>query len=267
MSLTTSVLRFCWLAIALCTLPGCSSELIRLGDQRAAESTSGSSGGPGGAAGSEMVVGPGGDGGAAGSSEVCPHRQVLANEVLWIGDSWITIPGTQHRRVRELALMADTIDDGEAYDNLAAAASGMAAVAKQYDTRQSGSPKVKVLLMDGGTWDPIVAPAGSVSTAIDTSVSTFQQFLAKVASDGTVEQIVYFLVPELPTVPGVATMRPRLQHACADSSMPCHFIDLQPYWLGHPEFTAADGIQASEAGAIVIADLIWATMQDHCIAQ
>jgi hypothetical protein len=32
-----------------------------------------------------------------------------------------------------------------------------------------------------------------------------------------------------------------------------------------PEYTAADGIQASPAGANVIADGIWATMRDDCI--
>ena len=215
-----------------------------------------------------MVVGPAGAGGAAGT-EACLHALVAAGEVLWIGDSWILDPGIQHDRVRDLAREAGTIGQNEDYFNLATAASNMAAVAKQYDARESGATKVKVLLMDGGTWDPIAAQTSgaSIPAAIDNSISTFQRFLANVASDGTVEQIVYFLVPELATVPGVATMRPRLQRACADSSVACHFIDLQPYWLGHPEYTAANGIQSSDAGAVVIADLIWATMQDNCIAQ
>jgi len=125
--------------------------------------------------------------------------------------------------------------------------------------------------MDGGTWDPIDAQisggSAAVPAAIDSSIRTFQQFLAKVAGDGTVEHIVYFLVPELASVPGVASMRPRLQQACSESSVPCHFIDLQPSWQGHPEYTAADGIQSSEAGALVIADLIWQRMQENCIAQ
>ena len=277
MSLATSVLKFWCLAITFSALPSCGSKLIRLGDQTAADSAGGSDAGgeaAGGTAGTPMVVGPGGDGGAAGSSEACPHRQVLASEVLWIGDSWLTIPnGLQRERVRKLALAAHAIDEGDDYVNLAAAATSMAAIAKQYDTRENGATKVKVLLMDGGTWDPIaaqVAPGSSsatVAAAIDNAISTFQNFLAKVASDGTVEHIVYFLVPELPTIPGVATMRPRLQQTCTESTVRCHFIDLQPHWQGHPEYTAVDGIQASESGATVIGDLIWATMQDHCIAQ
>lgn len=273
MSLPTSVRRFWWLAIALCTLPSCGSRLIRLGDQTAADSAGDGSGAAGNGVtagvGGAMVAGPGGAGGAAGSGDTCPQAQVAAGEVLWIGDSWIQDPGIQHDRVRDLARAAGAIAQNEDYFNSAAAASSMGAVAKQYDARESGATKVKVLLMDGGTWDPIAAQTSgaSISAAIDNSISTFQSFLAKVAGDGTVEHIVYFLVPELTAVPGVATMRPRLQQACAESSVPCHFIDLQPYWLGHPEYTAPNGIQSSAAGAVVIADLIWATLQDNCIAQ
>jgi hypothetical protein len=218
-----------------------------------------------------MVLGPGGDGGAAGSGQTCLHAQVAPNEVVWIGDSWVEHPGTtpQPARVRDLAIKAQVINETDEYVDLAAAAASMAAIAKQYDTRESGATKVKVLLMDGGTWDPIAAQMAnsSVQTAIDNAVSTFQKFLGKVASDGTVEQIVYYMVPELPTIPGVAAMRPRMQQACSDSVVPCYFIDLQPYWAGHPEYTAPDGIQASDAGASLIASVIWGTMQDNCIAQ
>jgi hypothetical protein len=37
--------------------------------------------------------------------------------------------------------------------------------------------------------------------------------------------------------------------------------------VGHPEYTDGSGIQASEAGATVIAEEIWRIMQDNCIAQ
>jgi hypothetical protein len=50
--------------------------------------------------------------------------------------------------------------------------------------------------------------------------------------------------------------------------VPCHFLDLEPLWTNHPEYTdSTNNIQASEAGAIVIADQIWKLMQDNCIAQ
>mgnify|MGYP006196444907 CR=1 FL=1 len=138
----------------------------------------------------------------------------------------------------------------------AAAAASMAMVAQQYEVRQRGAPKVKVLLMDGGTWDPIVAQmlGASVPDAIDESLTTFQQFLSKVAADATVEHIVYVLVPELPNIPGVAEMRPPLRQACADSAVPCHFIDLQEVWeQGDPaQFTASNGYLPSAEGGVAI---------------
>jgi hypothetical protein len=94
-----------------------------------------------------------------------------------------------------------------------------------------------------------------------------QVLLDEVASDGTVEHIVYFLYPELPTIAGVAALRPGMQAACAASTVPCHFLDLQPLWEGHPEYTGGDTIHPSQAGGNVIAESIWAIMQENCIAQ
>jgi hypothetical protein len=205
----------------------------------------------------------------SGGGDSCPSSGILARQVLWIGDSWIRIPGAQHTRVRDLARSAALIGPTEEYENLAAPAADMAAVARQYETQRSGANPPKVLLMNGGTWDAVAAQlsGADVDAAIDESLAEFSRFLAQVATDGSVQHIVYFLVPELPSIPGVAAMRGPLQQACGNSAVPCHFIDLQPLWLGHPEYTAADGIQASVAGANVIADAIWSTMQDSCIAQ
>src|SRR6478752_7139133 len=134
MSLPASALRFWPLAIGLCGLPSCGGELIRLGDQSAADSIGGRAGaaGSGGFAqggataggGGEMLIGPGGDGGAAGSIETCPRKQVAANEVLWIGDSWAQKTSLQ-ARIQQLAVDANTINQGEEYESLAAAAANM----------------------------------------------------------------------------------------------------------------------------------------------
>jgi hypothetical protein len=244
-----------WIGLTWLTLQSCGGERVRLGDGPLVESAAGQD--------------AGGAGTGTGSSAECSPEPVLAGEVLWIGDTWIQIPGTQHTRVRDLARAAGALGPNEDYANRAAPATDMAAVAEQYQTQEGGATKVKVLLMDGGTWDPIAAQMmnAPIAPAIDNAIAEFQRFLARTESDGSVKHIVYFLVPELAAVPGVAAMRPRLQQACADSTVPCHFLDLQPLWLGHPEYTAADGIQSSEAGARVIADSIWAIMQDNCIAQ
>jgi hypothetical protein len=266
-------------------LCGCGGDVVRLGDGPLGVSVTGGSAGMSGTAGMAGGGGSSSDGGGAeaaaagdaglgGETGTCASGRVLASEVVWIGDTWVTIPGTQHTRVTELARQAGKLGAGEDYSfELAKAGEGMAAIAKQYETRQAGPVKIKVLLMDGGTWDPIIAnlTGASVPAAIDTSISNFRALLGKIASDGTVEHIVYYLMPELPTIPGVAVMRPQLQQACEESVVPCHFLDLQPLWEqradDEPSYTADDGIQASPKGGTVIGEAIWKIMQEECIAQ
>lgn len=255
---------------------GCSNELVRLGDGPTGPEVSAAGAGtvivPGGYAGwggaSGALVGSGGNTAGSGglaSSAVCQHGQVNADEVLWIGDSWVTIPGTQQTAVRDYARAAGAIGRNDEYVVSAVAASTLSKIVVQYEDREAGSVKVKVLVMDGGTWDTYLSSGADASI---TKVSNiFEQFLAKVATDGTVQHIIYFLVPELSTVPGIAELRTHLQQACAESKVPCHFLDLQLLWEGHPEYTADDGFQASDTGATVIADSIWKIMQQNCIAQ
>jgi hypothetical protein len=222
--------------LALAVAAGCGGQVIHLGDGRSNS-----------------------DGGN------CPHGQVAANEVLWIGDSWIIVPGSQHTHLRDLARAAGALGPNEDYVMGAVAASTMAAVANQYATQEATATKVKVVLMDGGTWDTIVANGSDAS--VTSAASAFTQFLSTVASDGTVTHVIYFLPPELANVPGVAALRPLLMSACAQSAVPCHFLDLQPLWAGHPEYTASDNLFPTDAGAQAVADAIWAIMQTNCIAQ
>jgi hypothetical protein len=219
---------------ALAALAGCGGKTIRLGN------------GPVGV-----------DGG------VCTTGQVSADQVLWLGDSWILMPGNQRTRVRDLARKAGALGPNEDYVNAAAPAATMAAIANQYTARRVTA--TKVLILDGGTWDTIVANGSDAS--VTGAADAFRQLLARVASDGTVEQVIYFLMPELSGIPGVAKLRPLVQQACSESSVPCHFLDLQPLWAGHPEYTASGDTFASDAGGQVLGDAIWAIMQTNCIAQ
>jgi|tagenome__1003787_1003787.scaffolds.fasta_scaffold20906919_3 hypothetical protein len=196
----------------------------------------------------------------------CPHAQVSASQVLWIGDSWVLIPGNQHTGVRDRARTAQAIGPTDDYTIGAAAATTMAQIAGQYTAQESGATQVKVLIMDGGTWDTILSNGSSAS--VSSVANTFSQFLATVASDGTVDQIIYYLMPELSGIPGVSELRPLLTQACAESPAPCYFLDLQGVWAGHPEYTAGTSPPVpTEAGGTAIADAIWAIMQANCIAQ
>lgn len=205
------------------------------------------------------------------SGIACVSGQVEAQEVLFIGDSFmlVPLPITQASRVSDLARAANVIGPSDEYVNGAGPAVGLTAIVNQYNTQEAGATKVKVLVMDGGTWETITNGA---STAVVNSVaSNFTQFLAKVDSDGTVAHIIYVMVPELPSIPGVAALRPLLQDSCTKSQVPCHFLDLekQLLWTSHPEYTAAapNDIVPTEAGARAIAEAIWGLMQDNCIAQ
>ena len=143
----------------------------------------------------------------------------------------------------------------------------MSAIAGQYAAAEAGATKVKVLIMDGGTWDTI--QKGTSDATVNGVVDTFGQLLAQVANDGTVEDVIYFLMPD--TIPGVTALRPLLQERCAQSTMRCHFLDLQPIWAAHtppPEYSTAGAIPVpTDAGGRAIADAIWEIMQENCIAQ
>jgi hypothetical protein len=125
-----------------------------------------------------------------------------------------------------------------------------------------------VLIEDGGTWETIQAGlAGtSVQDAANGAAMAFTQHLAKVASDGTVQHVIYFLPPPLMMITGVAQVGPLMMQACAKSTVPCHFLDLGPLWT-NSSYTAANGILPTDAGAIIVGDAIWAVMQQYCIAQ
>lgn len=195
---------------------------------------------------------------------VCPHADVPAAQVVWIGDSWVTVPGSQLTRVEKAARTAGAIGPTDAYTNRAANGTLMAQIAAQYTAQESTTTPVKVLIMDGGTLDTIMNDSASTVASV---ASTFQNLLATIARDGTVTSVIYFLVPELPAIAGVAELRPLLRKACADSAVPCSFIDLQPLWSGAYTNDASGGIFPNDAGAQVIADAIWGVMQSQCIAQ
>jgi hypothetical protein len=146
----------------------------------------------------------------------------------------------------------------------------MDAIVEQYNskTQDAGATKFKVLIMDGGTVDPWLASNAdaSINNAIDKVVSTFEKLLTRVAGDG-VEHVIYFLCPETPGFPGnagIKAMRPRMQQTCNNSPI-CHFLDLQNDFAGDPKYF--NGWVPSTEGGQVIADKIWSTMQDKCIAQ
>jgi hypothetical protein len=193
----------------------------------------------------------------------CPHTMVPASQVVWIGDSWVTIPGNQVTGVESLAQQAGAIGASDAYTVDAKNGTLMAQIAAQYVAREATTP-VKVLIMDGGTLDTIMNDS---PTTVSSVVGTFSDLLTTIANDRTVTDVIYFLVPELPAIAGVAELRPLLEQACMVSTVPCHFLDLQRFWSDTYTSSVAGGIFPNDMGGQVIASQIWAVMQASCIAQ
>jgi hypothetical protein len=224
---------------ALAAVVGCDGKVIRLGEPSTPS-----------------------DGGA------CPHVQVPAGQVLWIGDSWQLLPAGQeaHTLVQSMARAAGAIGQNDVYTVKAAAASTIVAIEEQYITQEAANGNVKVVIMDGGTWDTINNNANSteLSATVTAVINNFTELLSTVASNQTVTDVVYFLMPS--DVPGVDELRPGLEAACTSSAVPCHFIDLQTSWSAGDDTGGTIPVPTA-AGAAIIAQQIWATMQAHCIAQ
>jgi hypothetical protein len=231
MARSASVAGVVAVAAILAAAAGCDGKVIRLGNPSTPS-----------------------DGGA------CPHALVPASRVLWIGDSWQLLPAGQeaHTLVRNMARIAGAIGQNDDYTIKAAPASTIAAIEQQYITQEAATGNVSVVIMDGGTWDTI--NNGSATMVIQ----TFTELLSTVASNQTVTDVIYFLMPSV--VPGVDELRAGLEAACASSAVLCHFIDLQSYWSAGDD-TGGGVPVPTAAGATVIADAIWATMQTNCIAQ
>jgi hypothetical protein len=247
--------------LALAIVAGCDGRVIRLGER-------GSSGDGG------IVPAAVDSADARGTVDIameCIRGQVKPSEVIWIGDSWVLLPTSTRSHLRELAYQAGSLGPNEDYVSLAAPAKIMAEIADQYASREAGGTKVKVVLMDGGTWDTIKGNGSDAS--VTAASSSFQQFLTTVASHGTVQHIIYFLPPELATIPGVAALRPLVQQACNPDGVPsCHFLDLQRIWTNPSAYTVPASPSSpiefpTDLGGQVIAEAIWQIMQQNCIAQ
>jgi hypothetical protein len=87
MSSPFEALKLLGLSIAFYSVAGCGGELIRLGDSNAGSSALG---GTAGAA--DKLANAGSGMSAVGGAGSCQHATVPANEVVWIGDSWLNYP-------------------------------------------------------------------------------------------------------------------------------------------------------------------------------
>ena len=219
-----------------------------------------------------------GSGGQEAGTASCVRGQVGANEVLFLGDSFIATSHQITLDVENLARQAGSIAVNELYrDNSATTGNALALaapkIADQYTKGQTDSP-VKVVIMNGGGADVLLGtcdnpPTANCQIVVDAAAAA-EQLLSQMAQDG-VQHVVYFFYPEPVDVVVQAKMdvlRPLIQGACESSPVPCHWLDLQPTFAGHyADYVLADGMNPTDVGSAATAAAIWTTMQENCVAQ
>jgi lysophospholipase L1-like esterase len=166
---------------------------------------------------------------------------------------------------------------------------------------------IKVVIMDGGGNDVLIgntscettAPPGNAScvTTVQNAVGMAQTKIEEMAQKG-VQSVIFFFYPHLNPAGGGILLTPApainetLDYAyplaaqvCCGSpfasglsdyscsgqptaGLTCVFVDTRPSFEGHlSDYIKSDNVHPTQAGAQVIANLIWTQMQNHCIAQ
>jgi lysophospholipase L1-like esterase len=237
--------------------------------------------------------------GSADPSDAPSLCSLSGSEVGIIGDSYIDFTTfTEH--LQDQAREAGALGSMETYvDHALAGASmnGLLSIPAQWpealaDSRARGADGIRLVIMTGGGNDilidnrqcldfPSVAAISDeckavVTQTIDTSRELFQQFV----QDG-VGAIVYFFYPHLPSFSLLGGSHPNtmldyslplVRQSCETfEQLPCYFVDLSPSFddgsgFARPELISIDGIHPTDPGAVLMADAVWTTMTEHCLA-
>jgi hypothetical protein len=255
------------------------------------------SAGAAGAAGDGPEAGAGGDAGAGGTEErPRPPCTTKPSQVAILGDSYIN--WVSHTFPQDMADAAGETWRMYAIGGWAMGSGGIGLIPTQVDTAIMEDPDIKAIVMTGGGNDILVPDAmwmggadcrqradsptlkvcqDIVQTALDAAEGLMQK-----GADAGVKDVIYFFYPHVPegTLIGGAHPNelldyalPKTKQLCDDTEamtqgrMRCHFIDTIPLFEGHPEYFAPTDIHENSMGSKVIADAIWARMQEECIAQ
>lgn len=207
----------------------------------------------------------------------CIPPALAPSEVLILGDALIEL-STFTARLEQLALDAGLLAENEHFRDHAAAMTSVLSQAgslsffDQYAGARSEG-RARVIVLDGGETDMLNADCGSdlsyTCPIIQATVSGFQKLLRQFAAD-EVQHVVYFFYPDPRDNPKLKAhldvLRPLFENACGQSPVACHWIDLRPTFSADPNYLGADGIVLSEAGGNAAAELVWARMQQRCLA-
>lgn len=273
----------------------------------AAGSSATSTGAAGGSAGSGATAAAGGgataaagSGGSA-TSGFKPKCLAKGAELALVGDSWINYPLGQFLAPR-LAMRAQkdgALAQGDMYNDQAVAGTSLAsgglglisdqwAPAKQ--AAMAAGTSVKFVVMDGGGNDVLLGNQKCLDngmkrdqdpdcqkTVMDATM-VGKMLQTKMKMDG-VGQAVYFFYPHVPAggwdvLDYSLPMAKAVCEGQTDEKYQCYFVDTRDAFQGAGNTGMAmanligpDGIHPNAEGDDILADLIWKTMKDHCMAQ
>jgi lysophospholipase L1-like esterase len=263
--------------------------------------TAGTGAGGTGTAGAGTAGGAGGAGGGT-ASGFKPKCLAKGAELALVGDSWINYVLGQllAPELASRAIADGALKQGDSYNDVAMGGTSLAnggigpLIPTQWPTAKSNAMRamtsVKFVVMDGGGNDVLLGnsdclkdmqmkdkdPACQQTVKAATAAGAMLQ--QKIKMDG-VGQVLYFFYPHVPAGGWdvLDYSLPMAKASCEsmnDDKYQCYFVDTREAFQGAgntgmamAQLIAADGIHPSAAGEKVLADLIWKTMKDHCMAQ
>jgi hypothetical protein len=197
--------------------------------------------------------------------------------VVILGDAFFAVEHRVTAYLEDAARASGALSIGQRYRDYSSLVGNTLAlqgngIEQQYLAAAAESA-VKVVIMNGGGGDVLVGSCEVISAEcplLTAAAAGARALFERFATD-SVEHVVYAFYPD--PVPAelreeVSTLRPLLEAACAESPVPCEWIDLRATFEGKEDsYLSADGTVPTAAGAEAAAGAIFATMQRACIAQ
>jgi lysophospholipase L1-like esterase len=251
-----------------------------------------------GAGGNGAVAGAAGDAASAGFKPPCLAKGA---ELALVGDSWINYvlgqllaPALQSRAQTDGALAAGDAYNDQAVGGTSLASGGLGLIPDQWPTAKAAAMRagtsVKFVVMDGGGNDVLLGNQTcldngvmrdkdpSCQKTVMDATAAGAKLQMQMKADG-VKQGLYFFYPHVPAggwdvLDYSLPMAKATCESMNDANYHCTFVDTREAFQGAGNTGVAmanligpDGIHPSAAGEAVLADLIWKTMKDNCMAQ
>ncbi|HKU42386.1 MAG TPA: SGNH/GDSL hydrolase family protein [Polyangiales bacterium] len=264
----------------------------------AAGSAMGAAGSTMAAAGSAAQAGTGSEMPASGFKPKCLAKGA---ELALIGDSWINYPLGEfleprltQRAQRDGALKAGDRYSDQAVAGTSLASGGLGLILDQWPAAkaaaQAAGTSVRFVIMDGGGNDVLLGNQSclengkmrdqdpSCQRTVMAATMAGRMLQQKMRMDG-VGQAIYFFYPHVPAggwdvLDYSLPMAKATCESMNDDKYQCYFIDTREAFQGagntgvaKASYIGVDGIHPTAAGDDVLADLIWKTMKEHCMAQ